>query len=61
MKLKVWRQLLVQLKEIRRLEDQMKFVIPKSKTLSDAPFIFKVEKVSDTSFSWMTPIFYSFD
>jgi hypothetical protein len=40
----------VQLKEIERIEAQLKFVNPKSKILNDASFRLKEEKVSDMSF-----------
>jgi hypothetical protein len=60
MKSKVWRWLRVQLKEIERIEAQLRFVNPKSKIIYDASFRLKEEKVSDMSFDWLTSVFYSF-
>jgi hypothetical protein len=53
-------QLWVQLKEIERIEAQLKFSNLKSKTLNDVSFRLKEEKVSDTSFSRLTPVIDSF-
>jgi len=61
MKLKVWRQLRVQLKTIRRRKTQLKFVKSQIKNLNDVSFKFNKNKVDDILFISLHFYFYSFD
>jgi hypothetical protein len=61
MKLKVWRQLLVQLKIIGRRKTQLKFVKFQIKNLNDVSFKFNKNKVDDILFISLHFYFYSFD
>jgi len=61
MKLKVWRQLRVQLKTIGRRKIQLKFVKSQIKNLNDVSFKFNKNKVDDILFISLHFYFYSFD
>jgi hypothetical protein len=49
----------MQLKEIERIEVQLKFTNPKSITLNDTSFRLKEENIYDTLFGRLTSIFNS--